>query len=582
MSFGLLSSASSTCAQERACHPVGAGYQRKRGSSTGDREMSCDLSSVDGARAILEALRLDTDWDKLESQMLPPNYEGILALDKVRGLSVSRGAAMTGDARTVDGVCDDSDQSSKVQVVPDQRPWSLSSQRQPSLPDAHALALALSLRDNGPASAAAVVVAASSAATPLWPSCPSGPSSPNFAAASTTPQSSLPPGRVLSGFSDINYSSCSFSFDEHDQAINNNNNVEPPDFAKVDCSPTLPLVPLALPPPPPRCDDGATSILPRPPSRSEAKGQLPVHAQSTHADEDSSSRFVDESVISGNHENKHHHHLDPRAQPCCQSASSTPLPPSPLVPSTSAIDKDGTPSNDDPRPLRVPAPQSLETIETIEVETSTRQKTTGTAPPSAPLASPVSIYSNRSLNPPSPRTGTGADSMPFIVSNASEDWDPGEFPPARIMPETCVSPVYDAKTRSRAVSHCDRRFSMRMLTDRTRLAFVFQPFPVVHPPVPPEDSSWTPNQHPVHPVTRDSSFRHHRDPVRTSAHLSSPVVYQPERPLQLSTRVEIHRPFRLERFIHLLLRRLSSTRKGLLSPHGRETRHLYSVRRGQF
>lgn len=72
--------------------------------------------------------------------------------------------------------------------------------------------------------------------TPLWPSLPSGPSSPNSNFTSYTRQQDiLSPGRVLSGFSDINYSSCSFSVDDHE---------DPTLGVKGDISPTIPIIPL--------------------------------------------------------------------------------------------------------------------------------------------------------------------------------------------------------------------------------------------------------------------------------------------------------------------------------------------------
>jgi hypothetical protein len=72
---------------------------------------------------------------------------------------------------------------------------------------------------------------------PLWPSLPSGPSSPNSNFTSYTRQQDiLPPGRVLSGFSDINYSSCSFSVDDHDY--------EDISGVKGDISPTIPIIQL--------------------------------------------------------------------------------------------------------------------------------------------------------------------------------------------------------------------------------------------------------------------------------------------------------------------------------------------------
>ena len=97
--------------------------------------------------------------------------------------------------------------------------------------------------------------------TPLWPSLPSGPSSPNSNFTSYTRQQDiLPPGRVLSGFSDINYSSCSFSVDDHDQ--------EDVSGVKVDISPTIPIIQL-------RPDiESAVGILHRPrplPPRNRAR-----------------------------------------------------------------------------------------------------------------------------------------------------------------------------------------------------------------------------------------------------------------------------------------------------------------------
>jgi len=99
--------------------------------------------------------------------------------------------------------------------------------------------------------------------TPLWPSLPSGPSSPNSNFTSYTRQQDiLPPGRVLSGFSDINYSSCSFSVDDHDHEQEDVSGV------KVDISPTIPIIQL-------RPDiESAVGILHRPrpiPPRNRAR-----------------------------------------------------------------------------------------------------------------------------------------------------------------------------------------------------------------------------------------------------------------------------------------------------------------------
>jgi hypothetical protein len=98
---------------------------------------------------------------------------------------------------------------------------------------------------------------------PLWPSLPSGPSSPNSNFTSYTRQQDiLPPGRVLSGFSDINYSSCSFSVDDHDQGHEYISGV------KGDISPTIPIIQL-------RPDiESAVGILHRPrplPPRNRAR-----------------------------------------------------------------------------------------------------------------------------------------------------------------------------------------------------------------------------------------------------------------------------------------------------------------------
>jgi len=96
---------------------------------------------------------------------------------------------------------------------------------------------------------------------PLWPSLPSGPSSPNSNFTSYTRQQDiLPPGRVLSGFSDSNYSSCSFSVDDHDH--------DDISGVKGDISPTIPIIQL-------RPDiESAVGILHRPrplPPRNRAR-----------------------------------------------------------------------------------------------------------------------------------------------------------------------------------------------------------------------------------------------------------------------------------------------------------------------
>jgi hypothetical protein len=98
---------------------------------------------------------------------------------------------------------------------------------------------------------------------PLWPSLPSGPSSPNSNFTSYNRQQDiLPPGRVLSGFSDINYSSCSFSVDDHDHDHEDISGV------KGDISPTIPIIQL-------RPDiESAVGILHRPrplPPRNRAR-----------------------------------------------------------------------------------------------------------------------------------------------------------------------------------------------------------------------------------------------------------------------------------------------------------------------
>ena len=105
------------------------------------------------------------------------------------------------------------------------------------------------------------VISTDTTHAPLWPSLPSGPSSPNSNFTSYTRQQDiLPPGRVLSGFSDINYSSCSFSVDDHDH--------EDISGVKGDISPTIPIIPL-------RPDiESAAGILHRPrpvPPRNRAR-----------------------------------------------------------------------------------------------------------------------------------------------------------------------------------------------------------------------------------------------------------------------------------------------------------------------
>jgi hypothetical protein len=224
--------------------------------------------------------------------------------------------------------------------------------------------------------------------------------------------------------------------------------------AKLDSSPTLPYIPLSqdlgdsqhhhqdhtrplLPATPPQYtstlnrDDKQTNSLGSPsPLQKDSKGSY------RH---DKHSLSVNRSTVNtgGNEENKHL----PRTQPCSQSPNTRQEVFSGLIPSVSAIDR--TPSNEDQSPLETVAPSYAEAVSLATTPSSNAtstttttiaasgvnaaQKATSTSTSIDPLASPVSIYSQRSLKPSSsPKSSSEVvTSMPFVINNRSEDWDRG-------------------------------------------------------------------------------------------------------------------------------------------------------------
>lgn len=130
---------------------------------------------------------------------------------------------------------------------------------------------------------------------------------------------------------------------------------------------------------------------------------------------------------------------------------------SPLAPSASGpIVR--TPSNDDQRPFVALAPPHAEptsvatTPSTTSIITATASTSgikegqkTSSSTPIDPLASPVSIYSQRSLKPSnSPKSSEVVTSMPFVINSRSEDWDRGMFSFVILSSFTLVVPVYAA------------------------------------------------------------------------------------------------------------------------------------------
>jgi hypothetical protein len=288
---------------------------------------------------------------------------------------------------------------------------------------------------------------------PLWPSLPSGPSSPNFTSF-TCQQDTLPRGRVLSGFSDINYSLCSFSVDDHGD---DNSGLG----VKGDISPTIPVLQFR-----PDSGDIAVGISSRPPRSlnrprpaplplSLSLGPLPTIPS---ASEGSAVASTSVSVISetkpasaSSNVNTVNTERDTRIQPgligkadsfsssinqgdegnkVIHTTSTQPEPYSSLQISNLAatrnlplvqIDKSFTPSNGNQHPStrskgivnNISNPGALAVLGS----TSTTPSSTEISVPI--LASPISIYSHHS-GPPSPKS---QESMPLSLNRSHQDWD---------------------------------------------------------------------------------------------------------------------------------------------------------------
>jgi hypothetical protein len=285
---------------------------------------------------------------------------------------------------------------------------------------------------------------------PLWPSLPSGPSSPNFTSFTACQQDTLPRGRVLSGFSDINYSLCSFSVDDHghDQDIG----------VKGDISPTIPVLQFR-----PDSGDIAVGISSRPPRSlnrprpaplplSLSLGPLPTIPS---ASEGSAVASTSVSVISetkpasaSSTVNTVNSERDTRIQPgligkadsfsssinqgdegnkVIHTTSTQPEPYSSLQISNLAatrnlplveIDKSFTPSNGNQHPSTRSKGivNSISNPGALAIVRSTTSSTEISVPI---LASPISIYSHHS-GPPSPKS---QDSMPLSLNRSHQDWD---------------------------------------------------------------------------------------------------------------------------------------------------------------
>ena len=510
----------SPCAvQERVYRTVAprAGEQsinvRKRRSSLGSRGLSCELANMDGARGILQALGLDGgDWtDTITGLGFDQDKKGghdgsggrmISGMNKLRLNSRDRDDALTRTQNKINGVASNEEESIAVwmsattattttiastinlnqkragdqwsSLTSSSPPFTSTSPTLPPLPPSSTLPSVSQLPSISDA--------------PLWPSLPSGPSSPDFNAQhhhhhhhqhhpSSSGSPTLPPGRVLSGFSDNNYSSCSFSVDDHEiyhQRYSKHIEAKQ-QKAKLDSSPTLPFIPLSqessdphlhhhqhtpnpvhnhtqsLPTTPPSqhtitlartgqpTTTTTTSIPSLPTPGQETKGSVYHRKQDQH-DKDSSSVIRDVARTGGNDENKHLQNI-PRTQPSFQSLNTRQERFFGLNPSASHP-IDTIPSNEDQHPLESLAPSYAESISLATTPSSVATSTTTstvkaggakegqkatTSTPIDPLASPVSIYSQHSIKPSSsPKSGSeGVTSMPFAINNRSEDWDRG-------------------------------------------------------------------------------------------------------------------------------------------------------------
>lgn len=292
---------------------------------------------------------------------------------------------------------------------------------------------------------------------PLWPSLPSGPSSPNFTSF-TCQQDTLPRGRVLSGFSDINYSLCSFLVDGHGQDHDDANL-----GVKGDISPTIPILQLR-----PDSGDIAVGISSRPPRSinrprpaplplSLSLGPLPAIPSASEGSAVTSistprinqittlasSSAVNkvgvtgpdtriQSVLIGNadsfsastllgQEQQGHNgnkEVETSTKPYPYPLQISTLPTTRNLP-LAEIDRTSTPSNGNHHPSTrskgiISDPGALDILGSAT--TSGVSTTEITAPV---LASPISIYSHRS-GPPSPKS---QDSMPLSLSRSHQDWD---------------------------------------------------------------------------------------------------------------------------------------------------------------
>jgi hypothetical protein len=299
----------------------------------------------------------------------------------------------------------------------------------------------------------------------LWPSLPSGPSSPNFTSVTRQPL-----GRVLSGFSDFSYTSCSFAIDSHAHEHQELGVV-------VDCSPTVPIFPPSIGSDHERHHNHAQPATPSRPPRSrppplslsstlasvfdDTPGATPTIDTKEHlASEDKGATLdVLESSITtksttgvsplintkresesssppritagGSNDNQHptpsreqqRQPLCPRPQSDTRSSSSTVTPARHLNLHLPLEGIDNPPSNDNQLPLVVD--KNIGEIE--DTRRPSGSSTTIDDTTAQTLASPISIYSAHtgpSLSPNSQDSATA--SMPLSVGRLQQDWDQGK------------------------------------------------------------------------------------------------------------------------------------------------------------
>jgi hypothetical protein len=301
---------------------------------------------------------------------------------------------------------------------------------------------------------------------PLWPQLPSGPSSPNFTSFTTRQHDTLPPGRVLSGFSDINfqYSSSAFSIDinhGHGQSRPRDQGQQQELGVIVDCSPTIPTFPLDPVVSPSDHDKRSRTVSPPPPRPARAR-PLPLSlspylslSNTNTSSTDANDKYLidqntgvsnnqSQSVIKQQKESassspkdhtagyKDNKHPVTSRQPDCPRPSpplsQTHTPKVEILASSHLAlpleEIGGFPSNDNQYPSARDKGISDDTS-TLLAQSRTSTRTIATAEPVSLLASPISIYSQHNGPSLSPKSQA---SMPLRVDRSQSDWDhPGKL-----------------------------------------------------------------------------------------------------------------------------------------------------------